>query len=113
MITVTIERQSAVDLRIVSFAIEGHAKFAKPGKDIVCAGVSAVSVGTVNAIEELAGLVLPASMKSGWLRSDIPTTADAVSNEKAQLLLEGMIVQLNSIAASYGKFVQLRQQFRE
>ncbi|REE69490.1 hypothetical protein A8990_13424 [Paenibacillus taihuensis] len=113
MITVTIERQSAANARIVSFAIEGHAKFAKPGKDIVCAGVSAVSVGTVNAIEELAGIELPASMKSGWLRSDIPVTADAASDEKAQLLLEGMIVMLNSIAASYGKYVDIRQQFRE
>ncbi|SEM67830.1 ribosomal-processing cysteine protease Prp [Paenibacillus sp. OV219] len=113
MITVTIERLSAANTRILSFAIEGHAKFAKPGKDIVCAGVSAVSVGTVNAIEQLAGIELPASMKSGWLRSDIPVTADAASNEKAQLLLEGMIVMLNSIAASYGKYVDIRQQFRE
>ena len=32
MITVTIVRQSADDKRIVSFAIEGHAKFANPAK---------------------------------------------------------------------------------
>ncbi|WP_219837961.1 ribosomal-processing cysteine protease Prp [Paenibacillus sp. R14(2021)] len=113
MITVTIERQSAVDSRIVSFVIEGHAKFAKPGKDIVCAGVSSVSVGTVNAIEALAGVVLPASMKSGWLRSEIPVADDAVSNEKVQLLLESMIVMLQSIADAYGKYVGIRQQFRE
>ncbi|NBD25922.1 ribosomal-processing cysteine protease Prp [Paenibacillus glycinis] len=113
MITVTIERQSAVDSRIVSFAIEGHAKFANPGKDIICAGVSAVSVGTVNAIEALAGVVLPASMKSGWLRSEIPAGEDAASDAKMQLLLESMIVMLESIAASYGKYVVIRQQFRE
>ncbi|MBO7745493.1 ribosomal-processing cysteine protease Prp [Paenibacillus sp. MWE-103] len=113
MITVTIARQSAADRRIVSFAIEGHAKFANPGKDIVCAGVSAVSVGTVNAIEALAGVELPASMKSGWLRSEIPAGADADSDAKTQLLLEGMIVMLESIAASYGKFVVIHQQFRQ
>ncbi|QHW34181.1 ribosomal-processing cysteine protease Prp [Paenibacillus rhizovicinus] len=114
MITVSITRQSAADSRIVSFAIEGHAKFANPGKDIVCAGVSAVSVGTVNAIEALAGVELPASMKSGWLRSEIPAgehTAD--SDAKTQLLLESMIVMLDSIAASYGKYVVIRQLFRE
>lgn len=113
MITVTIERRSAVDSRIESFAIEGHAKFAKPGKDIVCAGVSAVSVGTVNAIETLAGVILPASMKSGWLRSEIPAGENADSEGKTQLLLESMIVSLETIAASYGKFVVIRQQFRE
>jgi uncharacterized protein YsxB (DUF464 family) len=113
MITVNIERRSAAESRIVSFAIEGHAGFAKPGKDIVCAGVSAVSVGTVNAIEALAGCELPASMKSGWLRSEIPVGETADSDAKMQLLLESMIVMLESIAASYGKFVVIRQLFRE
>ncbi|QYR23390.1 ribosomal-processing cysteine protease Prp [Paenibacillus sp. sptzw28] len=112
MITITIVRQSASDRRIVSFAIEGHAKYAKPGKDIVCAGVSAVSVGTVNAIEELAGIELPASMNNGWLHSEIPEHSDPSANERVQLLLESMIVMLNAIAASYGNYVQIRQQFR-
>ena len=113
MITVTIVRQSADDKQIVSFAIEGHAKFAKPGKDIICAGVSAVSVGTVNAIEELIGLELPASMKNGWLQSDIPLQTDSSVNERVQLLLEAMIVMLNSIATSYGKYVVIRHKIFE
>lgn len=111
MITVTIVRQSADDKRIVSFAIEGHAKFRNPGKDIICAGVSAVSVGTVNAIEELAGIELPASMKNGWLQSDIPQQTNASVNERIQLLLESMIVMLNTIASSYGKYVVIRQHY--
>jgi uncharacterized protein YsxB (DUF464 family) len=111
MISVRIVRESA-DKRIVSFAIEGHAKYAKPGKDIVCAGVSAVSVGTVNAIEKLTNVVLPASMKSGWLSSDIPVQPDSDLDAKVQLLLESMIVMLETIAQSYGKFVKIQQQFR-
>lgn len=110
MITITIVRQSADDKQIVSFAIEGHAKFKNPGKDIICAGVSAISVGTVNAIEELAGLELPASMRNGWLQSDIPLQTDSSVNERVQLLLESMIVMLNTIATSYGKYVTIRQQ---
>lgn len=112
MITITIVRRSAGDQRIVSFAIEGHAKFANPGKDIICAAVSAVSVGTVNAIEKLAGIELPASMKSGWLQSEIPEQAEPLVNERVQLLLESMIVMLESIAASYGKYVRIREQYR-
>ncbi|MFD0713977.1 ribosomal-processing cysteine protease Prp [Paenibacillus sp. GCM10027626] len=109
MITITIER-STDDRRILAFAVEGHAKFAKPGKDIVCAGVSAVTVGTVNAIEQLTGLELPAAMKSGWLQSEIPVQQDAVVDGKVQLLLESMIVMLNTIAESYGKYVAVREQ---
>lgn len=109
MITVTFVRRAA-DRRIVSFAVEGHAKYAKPGKDIVCAGVSAVSVGTVNAIEELAGTELPAAMKNGWLSSDIPTLSDEEADGRMQLLLESMAVMLGTIAQSYGKHVVIHEQ---
>ena len=49
MISVRITRASA-EGTIVGFEIKGHANYAKRGEDIVCAGVSAVSVGTVNEI---------------------------------------------------------------
>ncbi|MUT64535.1 ribosomal-processing cysteine protease Prp [Paenibacillus sp. NEAU-GSW1] len=102
--------RNAVDRRIISFAVEGHAKYAKPGKDIVCAGVSAVSVGTVNSIEALTGVELPHSMKNGWLSSDIPAQADPETDAKVQLLLESMAVMLQTIADSYGKFVVVQEQ---
>lgn len=111
MITVTFVRNET-DRRIVSFAVEGHAKYAKPGKDIVCAGVSAVSVGTVNAIETLAGVELPAMMKNGWLSSEIPVLPDAEADGRMQLLLEGMVVMLETIATSYGKHVVMRESLR-
>ena len=38
---------------IVSFSLTGHADAGKTGKDIVCAAVSAVSIGAVNGIEGL------------------------------------------------------------
>ncbi|EXX85548.1 ribosomal protein [Paenibacillus darwinianus] len=108
MITVTLTRRSA-DRAIVAFAVEGHARFAKPGKDIVCAGVSAVTVGTVNAIESLAGLELPAAMRNGWLQSEIPETGDPAKDDRVQLLLESMVVMLGTISQSYGKYVVMRE----
>lgn len=106
MITITIAREHDNN-RIVSFAVEGHANYAKHGKDIVCAGVSAVSVGTVNAIEALAAVKLPVKMKNGWLSSSIPQLVDQIADDKTQLLLESMIVMLDSIAQSYGDYVSV------
>lgn len=111
MITVTFVRNET-DKRIVSFAVVGHAKYAKLGKDIVCAGVSAVSVGTVNAIETLAGFELPTKMENGWLSSDIPILSDAESDSRMQLLLESMLVMLETIATSYGKHVVIQEQLQ-
>ncbi|MBJ6362935.1 ribosomal-processing cysteine protease Prp [Paenibacillus sp. GCM10012307] len=109
MISVYIVRRSP-DRRIMRFSIEGHANFADRGKDIVCAGVSAVSVGAVNSVEALAGVQLPASMKDGWLSSDVPEEADADKDAKVQLLLESMVVMLDSIQQSYGRYVVIREQ---
>ncbi|CAM4363833.1 ribosomal-processing cysteine protease Prp [Paenibacillus tarimensis] len=109
MISVTLTRRAA-DRRILSFAVEGHAEYAKPGKDIVCAGVSAVTVGTVNSIEALTGLELPASMRNGWLQSDIPPSGVEACDEKVQLLLESMVVMLQTITESYGKYVVISEQ---
>ncbi len=55
MIYVTIERLAPDSPQISSFVVEGHAEYDVPGKDLVCAAVSAVTVGTYNSIESLNG----------------------------------------------------------
>ena len=64
MIIVQIFRND--DESIDRFSIKGHANYAKRGEDIVCAGVSAVTVGTVNSIEALTGVEMDAKMKNGF-----------------------------------------------
>ncbi|MBW5447871.1 ribosomal-processing cysteine protease Prp [Cohnella sp. CFH 77786] len=107
MITVTIERGE--DGRIRRFSVSGHAGYDVPGQDIVCAGVSAVTVGAVNAIEQLTGLVPKAKMRGGWLTAEAPQGGDPELESRAQLLLEGMLVSLQTIADEYGKYVQIQE----
>lgn len=106
MIRVTIKRGASG--RIERFHADGHAQYDVPGKDIVCAGVSAVTVGTVNAIEALTGVQLKTRMKHGFLSADIPPAADAETEGKIQLLLEGMVVMLKSIEQSYGAYIAMQ-----
>ena len=65
MIYVTIERLAPDSPQILSFVVEGHAEYDVPGKDMVCAAVSAVTVGTCNSIESLTG-VIPHSRNGAW-----------------------------------------------
>ncbi|RED64123.1 ribosomal-processing cysteine protease Prp [Cohnella lupini] len=111
MITITIVRN--VDKAIIRFTVSGHAFYNDPGKDIVCAGVSAVTIGAVNAIEKLTGLEPRAISESGLLRAEAPHSADPKRNDQVQLLLEGMIVALESIAESYGKYVKIKETFEK
>ncbi|MCS7458716.1 ribosomal-processing cysteine protease Prp [Paenibacillus doosanensis] len=107
MIRVTIKRRPGG--RIESFRVKGHALFDNPGKDIVCAGVSAVTVGTVNAVESVLGVELQADMKDGLLDVRVPERLDEALSEKVQLLLESMVAMLQSIEQSYGEYIALQQ----
>lgn len=106
MIKAKIDRNKDGSIR--SFTVSGHALFANSGKDIVCAGVSSVTVGTVNAIEELTGIVLDSRMEEGFLQASVPEIPPGGKPESVQLLLESMVVMLRTIEQSYGEFITVR-----
>lgn len=105
MIKITINKK---DSNIVSFSVKGHAEFAEHGKDIVCAGVSTVVIGTVNAIERICGVRADhhTTMNDGFLQYYLPSlSGDAYRN--AQVLLLGMVVSLETVQSEYSKFVKI------
>jgi uncharacterized protein YsxB (DUF464 family) len=111
MIEMTITRTGSDQIR--EFEISGHAFFAERGKDIVCAGVSAVSVGAINAIHALTGIVPEIKQDSGFLRCVIPENLSEDINEKVQILLEGMVISLQTIEEEYGKNLKITFKKRE
>ncbi len=100
MITVEIRRTKNHEYR--GFLCRGHAEYAKPGRpDIVCAAVSALTIGTVNSLEELAGekLNISRNNKTGFFKCDFEGTLQ----EKSSFLLDSMIFSLENISREYGK----------
>ncbi|WP_243297470.1 ribosomal-processing cysteine protease Prp [Bacillus litorisediminis] len=113
MIKVSINKDS--DKRITSFLIQGHAQFAEPGEDIVCAGVSAVSIGSINAVEELLGIELSVEQRGGggYLRCSVPNLEDKAMDEKLQLLIRSMISSLESIEREYHSYIKITYHTQE
>jgi uncharacterized protein YsxB (DUF464 family) len=106
MINITIVRSS--DKLIESVTVSGHAEYDEPGKDIVCAGVSAVTFGVANAVEELCGIALQVEQgESGFLRFVTPSV-DESTKEKIQFLMESMLVSLRTIEVSYSEFIKIK-----
>ncbi|MFC4388361.1 ribosomal-processing cysteine protease Prp [Gracilibacillus marinus] len=104
MIKVTIWRKQNV---IKSFTITGHAGSGPYGHDLVCAAVSAVSFGAVNAVLELCEIdvaIDQAGDDGGYLKVTIPNES---MDDKASLLLEGMVVSLQTIERDYGQFISI------
>ncbi|MBS4176204.1 ribosomal-processing cysteine protease Prp [Lederbergia citrea] len=106
MIRVHIER--TFDGKIASFTMEGHAGFAEHGQDIVCAGASAVAFGSVNAIMALTGVDPDIEQsESGFLKCSFPDQLSKETSDQVQLLLEAMIVSLQTIERDYKKHIKI------
>ncbi|WML40701.1 ribosomal-processing cysteine protease Prp [Neobacillus sp. OS1-2] len=106
MIGITITRTESGAIQ--SFEMSGHALFADRGKDIVCAGVSAVSVGAINAVHELTGVTPDLEHRAdGFLSCVVPEELPEDTHMKIQLILEAMVVSLRTIEEEYGKHIKI------
>ncbi|MDE3839760.1 ribosomal-processing cysteine protease Prp [Bacillus methanolicus] len=106
MIKITINRTESGQIQ--SFTMSGHAGFAGYGNDIVCAGASAVSFGAVNSVIALTGIEPVIKQgDSGFLRCDFPMDIPKETQEKVQILLEGMVVSLQTIERDYGEHIKI------
>lgn len=107
MTNITIERKQ--DGLIRSFKISGHAFFDDAGHDIVCAGISSVSIGTINALHAICNIDAEEHTiideESAYLHYRLPEKLSENQMQKAQVILEAMVVSLKTIEESYGENV--------
>lgn len=97
---------------IVSFVVKGHADSGPYGYDIVCAAVSAITIGTVNGIDAIAGFQPQVAMDNdngGYLSVKITTDKSMTDHQKdaAQILLENLLLEMQSIQKQYAQFVSV------
>ena len=79
----------------------GHAEYAKRGKpDILCAAISALTIGTINSLEELAGeqLIVSTNEKTGFLKCEF----ESILQEKSIFLMDSMVFSLENLSKEYG-----------
>lgn len=94
MIQATFNKNGKGD--ITSFKVEGHAGYAPSGRDVVCAAVSALVVGTINGLEALTDATFDTAVSHGFTRVDIKEPT-AYSN----VLLNSMLLSLEGIQEEY------------
>ncbi|MDD3383265.1 MAG: ribosomal-processing cysteine protease Prp [Bacilli bacterium] len=84
--------------------VSGHSDYAEYGKDIVCAGVSAISVGSLNAIYEFTGTKPEHIINDGYLL--IKFSEDSIN----QIIAKVTLIQLESIEESYSKHIKITEE---
>jgi uncharacterized protein YsxB (DUF464 family) len=94
---------SSLDDSIVELVVDGHADFAKYGEDIVCSAVSAVVVGGFNALKNSDDYKL--TSQDGYASLKLL----GVSNEHDKVVVKTILRQLETIADSYPRNVEVKE----
>ena len=104
MIRATVYRRAA-DQSLKGLQILGHADYEEYGKDIVCAGVSALVVNLVNAIEKLTDdqLIVQTDEDRGLIECKFCRRA----GHDAELLMRACIMGLEAIQQEHSDYIQL------
>lgn len=91
---------------IKQVTVDGHANFSEHGSDIVCAGVSAVVIGSLNAIDEIDDDV-QFDVSASEDETGHITYRSLKSTYEEQLLLKSMIISLQTIEENYSEFINI------
>ena len=89
---------------LCGFRSEGHAGLDKKGKDILCAGVSALTLNCVNSVEAFTKDRFSCKEEDGLLEFIIVSDV----SKESSLLLDSLFLGLKSIFEEYGdRFIKL------
>ena len=94
MIKVQIKRNNKY---ITQIKIKGHAQFGEYGKDLVCAGVSAVA--KKGFLEEKKCAII---LKNGNIMIDVYE-----NDEIMQVILETLVISLESFTEDYHQYIKI------
>lgn len=98
MIKVAVKK---VDGDLKKISVKGHAGYDVYGKDIVCAGVSSVVTGGLNALDEIESFHI--IHESGNVQIEV---LDTLTNHDS-IVLSTMIIQLETIKDAFPQCVEV------
>lgn len=90
---------------IVRTEVEGHANFDQYGSDIVCAGISAIVFGSLNALDNL---VSKQEVKIEQSNNKIVINV-LQATDANQMILKTTLWQLKTISEQYHKNISIKE----
>lgn len=105
MIEVSIYKNNK---EIIGFSVSGHAGYSEKGTDIVCAGVSVLTINTINSFEEILNFddftYAVDNTGIGLIEFELTNNLD---DSKGQLLLRSFELGIKSIKEEYMEYIEL------
>ncbi len=92
---------------IAELEVKGHSYYAPKGNDIVCAGVSSIIIGGLNAIDALVtDNNIDYDVRDGYVKMS------SLNNIEVQKILKILIIQLKTVEDSYSKYIKIVESYQ-
>ncbi len=96
--------------KIAGFSLKDHAGFGESGADVVCAIVSTASQTAVLGLEEVVKLPdFSYRIEDGFLECKLPETLTPDEREKADILLETMVLVLKQAEEQFPSYLKIEE----
>lgn len=96
--------------QVMNYSLSGHAESGPYGHDLVCAAVSALTIGTANNLSRLAEIEpeMDANQEEGgFIEIVLPSQMDKHQQETAQILLKSLYYSLLDIQEEYQEYISV------
>lgn len=105
MTNITIYKSN--DLNI-GFKVFGHSGYDEAGKDIVCAGISALTINFINSVEEFMDdrFVVTTNEEDGMIDFKFETEP----SKESQVLIDSLVFGLENLEQDYKDFISIEFQ---
>lgn len=93
-----------VKVSTTGIIVDGHARYAETGNDIVCAAVSALSQGLIHSLDALTDDSISYTLADGHIDIHYKNLS-----ERGKLLVDSFFIAVSDIQLTYGeRYVQIR-----
>lgn len=92
-----------IEIGLDKLEVRGHAGYAKKGNDIICAAISALSLGLAHSLEVLTDSEISHEISSGYLKIEYKNLS-----EQGKLLIDSFFITASDIQCAYGsKYIEI------
>ncbi|MDE5766935.1 MAG: ribosomal-processing cysteine protease Prp [Malacoplasma sp.] len=96
-----------IDFYLDGFKISGHAKYARKGKDIVCAAISGICFGSINWFNKKDIIIFESNEEK------VELTLKVNLSEKNKMGISLIETQIKTISDSYYQFCKFKKHNKE
>ena len=90
--------------------VSGHAGFAEKGEDIVCAGISVLTINLINSLERLSedAFSVKEDEETGYIKVWMSYEDEEEPSYESQILFDSFLIGVEMLEKEYNEFVKLK-----